>query len=139
MTTQEYLAQVRRTDAQIAAKEARIEELRAYARRIGSMHFENTKVRSSKCASNLCLDSILDKIDATVKQEEEALAVLGKQIGQVSAVIAELTDYDESLCLSLRYIKLLPWRAVADAMGLSQRQVARIHLRALEHIKIPTE
>ena len=101
----------------------RLSELEAYFRVIGKVNFD------MECCAP----------PEGMERAGEDMAVLGKQIGQVSAVIAELTDYDESLCLSLRYIKLLPWRAVADAMGLSQRQVARIHLRALEHIKIPTE
>ena len=48
-----------------------------------------------------------------------------------------LDDPNERLLLKLRYVEMLKWDDVAKRMGYTRRYTVKMHLRALEHVKIP--
>lgn len=59
-----------------------------------------------------------------------------KKYREVLAKVQEIVDEDERKILAYRYINLLKWRDIQEKLGMKERQVYRIHTRALKNLKI---
>ena len=59
-----------------------------------------------------------------------------KKYKEVSEKIQELSREDEKMVLIHRYINLLKWHDIQEKMNMKERQVYRLHMRALKNLKI---
>lgn len=133
MNTCDYLEQVRRLDAEIRFREDEIAALRTRADGVRSVRFGQTKIKSSGTDDRL--DAILDRIDGLIAEQREVVCRLQEKITEISYEITRLKDLDEAVCLTYRYVRLLPWSEIADAMGLSERHLRRIRDRGVRHLE----
>lgn len=79
-------------------------------------------------------DGVCALMDVCRDIEDEAQR-LRRIISETNAVIDRLTDASEREVLELRYLSGLKWEDVARRMMYDERQVRRIHVRALEHVQ----
>lgn len=75
----------------------------------------------------------LDRIERKI-QSERCHRI--KSYKAIKSCIDGLEDDRESDVLFYRYIKGLEWYQVAEVMEISERQIYRIHGKALAHMKI---
>lgn len=73
-------------------------------------------------------------MDICRDMEREAAALRG-YIREVQTILNRLTDVQEREVLELRYLNGLGWQDVADRMFMHERNVRRIHIKALEHVQ----
>ena len=132
METKEYLEQVRRLDAEIRFREDEITALRARADGITAVRCGQTKVKTSRADDRL--DAVLDLLDRQIAAQREAVCRMQEKITEISYEITKLENLDEVVCLTYRYIRLLPWQDVSDAMGISERHLRRIRDRGVAHL-----
>lgn len=59
-----------------------------------------------------------------------------KKCKEITDRIEELENEDEKDILMYRYIKLMGWDEICEGMGIAERQVYRIHSRALKNFKM---
>ncbi|MBQ6021041.1 MAG: hypothetical protein IJL26_12790 [Clostridia bacterium] len=133
MDTKEYLEQVRRLDAEIRFREDEITALRARADGITAVRCGQTKVKTSRIDDRL--DALLDLLDRQIAAQREAVCRMQEKITEISREITKLENLDEIVCLTYRYIRLLPWSEIVDAMGISERHLRRIRDRGLKHLE----
>lgn len=55
---------------------------------------------------------------------------------EITDRIEQLQDEDEKDVLMYRYVKLMKWEDICTEMGVSWKQVHRIHGKALNHFKL---
>ena len=58
---------------------------------------------------------------------------------QIVQQIKRMKSRNESDVLFYRYIKAMDWWDIAELMGFSERQIYRIHGKALAHFEIPKD
>ncbi|MEG2050905.1 MAG: DUF1492 domain-containing protein [Oscillospiraceae bacterium] len=73
-------------------------------------------------------NTIDDEIDSYVDIEKD-----------IRNAINEVQNRNEQLLLRLKYLEFLSLEKIAGRMGYSTKQVNRIHIEALNHIKIPKD
>lgn len=78
----------------------------------------------------------MDEMIRQLVQERYIRIVTYKGIAQQ---IKCMNSRNESDVLFYRYIRGLDWWEIAEKMGYSQRQVFRIHGKALKHFEIPKD
>ena len=66
---------------------------------------------------------------------EDQAQQLRETIRQTSEVIDRLSDPAEREVLELRYLSGLRWEEIGRKMIYDERQVRRIHVKALEHVQ----
>lgn len=59
-----------------------------------------------------------------------------KKCKEITDKIERLEDEDEKDILMYRYIKLLRWIDIQEKMGITERQIYRIHSGALKNFKL---
>ncbi|MBQ6165157.1 MAG: hypothetical protein IK118_06805 [Clostridia bacterium] len=132
METKEYLEQVKQLDAEIRFREDEIIVLRGRAEGITSAQNDRTKVKSSRAEDRL--DAVLDLLDRQIAAQREAVCRLNEKIVEISDEITKLDNLDEVMCLTYRFIRLLPWKDVSETMGISERHLQRICARGVAHL-----
>ena len=128
MTAREYLDQIRRLDQLINSKLTILSSLEASANRTtGTMESETVSHTRNVHALQDTIAKILDlkeevnaDIDCLVDLREEALHV-----------IQRLDDASCQTVLTLRYVWLKPWDAVAAALSYNLRSVYKVRDRAI--------
>ena len=79
---------------------------------------------------------------AAMTGAKEASVCFSDWADKTACVCAEIysaimsLEAEETLIMSLRYIEGLPWDVISSKCNLSQRQIFRIHQKALDHINM---
>ena len=87
-----------------------------------------------------------DPLQKAVEQMEALRELLGKRCqmlvrrhGQMAAAVGGLADEKLRGVLWMRYFEQLTWEEIGQRMGYEQRQIYRLHKKALGTVVIPTE
>ena len=136
MTPKQYLRQAYRLNELINSDLEELAQLKALSTSISSPNLSGmppSGTKSTEPSFVKCINKIVD-LEKIINDEIDKFVELKKEIREV---INNVPDPDERLVLRLRYIEFLKWEAVASSMGLSLKQVHRIHASALMNVKIP--
>ena len=136
MTAKQYLRQAYRLNELINSDLEELAQLKALSTSISSSNLSGMPPLSTKNTEPSfvrCINKIVD-LEKIINDEIDRFVELKKEIREV---INNVPDPDERLVLRLRYIEFLKWEAIASSMGLSLKQVHRIHASALMNVKIP--
>ena len=76
---------------------------------------------------------IAEMVD-TQKKYETAVQECKKKLAEIRLLINSLEDYQESLVLEMRYLCFENWQDIALKLNYEERQIYRIHGRALLHL-----
>ena len=137
MTTKEYLKQLYRLDGLINSDIAEVEQLKQLALSVPSPKLTGMPSGGHKKEAAFVspIQKIID-LEAYINSEIDRFVDLKKEIHDV---INQVPDNGQKLVLKCRYILFMKWEAVASEMGLSLKQVHRLHSEALKHIRIDTQ
>ena len=135
MNAKEYLNQAYRLNELIDSDAQELERLRELAGRIGGSNF-GERVQTSKNADTPFVKYLGDIIDMEGKLQRELceLVVLKKQI---LSALERMTNRDERLLLTYRYMDNVSWEEIAGSLSVSMRTVHRIHSAALQNFQVP--
>ena len=127
----EYLKRYEKTVRKMERSEIKIRELRLNkifptALNDGMPHAKNQSDLSGYVA-------LLDQEERVYKECKYQHIKICKEI---TDRIEQLDNEDEKDVLIFRYIELIKWHDIAVKMKVSQRQVHRIHSRALKNFKL---
>lgn len=137
MTAKEYLSGAYRLDELIKSYQRELASLKELSLSIGSQDTSKDAVCVSK-DNSASFTRIVDKIadlEAKINSEIERYISLKDEI---HSVIEKVENNDEKLCLRLRYIEYMSWSKISYQMKYDDRQVYRIHGKALEHVVLPS-
>lgn len=124
------------------------EYLKGYEKAVRQMERSELKMQEIRL-NKMCPSAIIDGIPhasnhtdlsgyaALIDQEEKRYMEYRyqriKKCKEITDRIEQLEDEDEKDILMYRYIKLMKWEDICMKIGLSWKQVHRIHTRALEN------
>ncbi len=133
MTAKQYLRQAYRLNELINSDLAELEQLRALSTSVSSPNLSGmpSGTRKQEAPFTRAVEKIID-LEKIIDAEIDRFVDLKKEI---RAVIFQVPDNSQKLCLKLRYIQFFKWEAVATEMGLSLKQVHRIHNDALKTVQ----
>lgn len=136
MTAKEYLSQGYRLEQRIKLAKMEIRELEELIGFPGSPGFEEhfNPNRQSDAPFVKTLMKIM-KMQEKVNDELSQLLELKKEL---KYVINQVSDKDEQLVLSYRYIYSWSWSQIGDEMYADERTVRRWHNKALAHVVVPS-
>jgi len=129
-------------------KKSYLRGYRMHGRRIKRIELENDEIWNLKmypCVNNDGMphgsgQGDLSSYAAELHEKEEMLYQEGveqvKAYKDISWRIQQLENEDERDVLFYRYIKGMNWWKIAESMQFSERQVFRIHGKALANLKI---
>ncbi|MCI8533070.1 MAG: hypothetical protein HFI18_11195 [Lachnospiraceae bacterium] len=128
----EYLQHYRKHVRRIRRIEEEIEELQAMklsisAKNDGMPHGSGQRDLSGYAAK-------LDQLERNLIRERCQRIESHEEI---SGQIENLDDENESDVLFYRYIKGMRWWEIAEKMGYTERNICRIHGKALVHFEVP--
>lgn len=121
---------------------------RNHGKRIKRIELEIEEIRNMKMYPSMNADGMphgsgqsdLSKYAAELQEKEDKLYHEGmeqiKTYNDISLRIKKLEDEDERDVLFYRYIKGMEFWEIAKIMDYCERQIHRIHGRALAHIKV---
>ena len=134
MIIREFLNEGRRAEELIESDIAELERLRALAYSIQAVT-GGERVRSSRrSAANFT--AVIEKIELVEERLNDEIDAYVDKKEEIRRVINSLTNADERLCLKLRYLDFCSWVDIAEKMAYSERQVYRLHDRAIAHIDV---
>lgn len=135
MTAKEYLMQAYRLNELIDSDTEELEHLRELAGRISGSNF-GERVQCSRNTEAPFVKYLSDIIEMEQKIHKELcqLVVLKKQ---VSGSIEKVSDREERLLLTYRYLNNCTWEEIAEKLHVSNRTVHRIHTSALKNFSVP--
>ena len=137
MTAKQYLNQAYRLEQRIRLHKERLEELRYLSGSVGSPDFgEHYNPNRATEAPFINTFYKIMELEESVSAELELLLELQVEI---QGVIDELSDMDERLVLTYRYLKNMSWSQIGDQLYVDERTVRRWHNRALSHVKLPPQ
>ena len=137
MTAKEYLQQAYRLNELIDSDVHELERLRDLAGRISSPNFGERV----QCSRNLdapfvkYLGDIME-MEEKIQKELCRLVVLKKQI---LAAMESVSDREERLLLTYRYLNNESWEQIAVDLSVSMSTVHRIHASALRNFPVPNQ
>ena len=129
-------------------KKSYLRGYRMHGRRIKRIELEIDEIRNLKMYPSVNNDGMphgseqgdLSSYAAELHEKEEMLYQEGveqvKAYKDISWRIQQLENEDERDVLFYRYIKGMNWWEIAESMQFSERQVFRIHGKALANLKI---
>lgn len=128
MTAKEYLMQAYRLNELIDSDTEELEHLRELAGRISGSDFSE-RVQCSRNTEPPFVKYLGDIIEMEQKIHKELcqLVVLKKQV----------SDREERLLLTYRYLNNCTWEEIAEKLHVSNRTVHRIHASALKNFSVP--
>lgn len=136
MTPKEYLKQAYRLDKRIDKEMLRLKELRelatsaqtvSYGERISSPN-RNTEAPFVKVLENSYL------LELHIEEQIDKFVDLKRQM---SDAIDELTNADQNLVLSYRYVHGWTWEQIAEELCADRSTVLRWHSKALKLFEVP--
>lgn len=129
-----YLDRYRRASGSARELERRIEMLRLDAMVPGQRAADAMPHGSG---GDKDLSDYVAKCDEYITSLIRKRAAVQSILVEVTSAIEELEDEEERQVLLYRYIHLMRWEDVADAMHVSLRSAFNLHGRALAHFRIP--
>lgn len=135
MTAKEYLMQAYRLNELINSDTEELEHLRELAGRISDSDFSE-RVQCSRNTEPPFVKYLGDIIEMEQKIHKELcqLVVLKKQ---VSGSIEKVSDREERLLLTYRYLNNCTLDKIVEKLHVSNRTVYRIHASALKNFFVP--
>lgn len=122
MRAREYLGGARDAERMLVAEMAEAAGLCALVRVAGAL--------AERCAAPQTAGA-RRQLEAACVRVERAVGELVDSKARVRGVVDLVRDPDERALLRLRYLSGMKWEEVARAMHYTERQVYRIHRRAL--------
>lgn len=137
MTAKEYLQQAYRLNELIDSDVHELERLRDLAGRISSPNF-GERVQSSRNLDAPFAKYLGDIMEMEEKIQKELcrLVVLKKQI---LSALENVTNREERLLLTYRYLDNESWEQIAVDLSVSMSTVHRIHASALRNFPVPNQ
>lgn len=137
MKAKEYLQQAYRLNELIDSDAHELERLRDLAGRISSPNF-GERVQSSRNLDAPFVKYLGDIMEMEEKIQKELcrLVVLKKQI---LAALENMSDREERLLLTYRYLNNESWEQIAVDLSVSMSTVHRIHASALRNFPVPNQ
>ena len=137
MTAKEYLQQAYRLNELIDSDAHELERLRDLAGRISSPNF-GERVQSSRNLDAPFVKYLGDIMEMEEKIQKELcrLVVLKKQI---LTALESVSDREERLLLTYRYLNNESWEQIAVDLSESMSTVHRIHASALRNFPVPNQ
>ena len=137
MTAKEYLQQAYRLNELIDSDVHELERLRDLAGRISSPNF-GERVQSSRNLDAPFVKYLGDIMEMEEKIQKELcrLVVLKKQI---LTALESVSDREERLLLTYRYLNNESWEQIAVDLSVSMSTVHRIHASALRNFPVPNQ
>ena len=134
MTVKQYLKQAYRLDALIDADLAELSELKQLALSVPSPSLSGMPSGGHKQQAPFVnpVQKIVD-LEAHINEEIDKFIDLKKEI---RGLTNQLSDNSQKLLLRYRYIHFMKWETIASKMGLSLRQVFKLHNEAVSQIKL---
>lgn len=126
----EYLRGYRRHGRRIKRIEAELEEIRSM-----KMHPSVNNDGTPHGSSQNDLSDYVSKLDELERELQQEGVEQVKKYKNIRSGIDELENESERDVLFYRYIKGLRWWEIANETGYTERQILRIHGKALEHLK----
>ena len=130
MTSKQYLSRAFWLRKKIAAKEVHLEELRTQAEK--STQLLTGMPRGSSTESSVeRLAVMIADLSWEIEQDELDLALYEAQIKKVVDTVEDPACFQ---VLTYRYLAFHTWTQISDEMHYSNRQVFRIHAKALRSV-----
>ena len=130
MTSKQYLSRAFWLRKKIAAKEVHLEELRTQAEK--STQILTGMPRGSSTESSVeRLAVMIADLSMEIELDELDLALYEAQIKKVIDSVKDPACFE---VLSYRYLAFHTWTQISDEMHYSNRQVFRIHAKALRSV-----
>lgn len=133
MTAKEYLNQAYRLNETINSNLRQIERVRDMATNITASISERVSGTPKEGGKARTIDKIVD-LQLKINAETDKLVDL---LAEIKAAIDSVSDADEKLLLTLRYVEFMKWEEIMDEMHFSETQVHRKHRTALNNFVIP--
>ena len=123
-----YLRQIKILDTKINRRMEQLSEIKSLATRVTSV-ITPDRVQTSGPGNNLenAMVRYLDIENEVKKTIDEYVETKNRIIKEIE----QLSDDRFISVLSMRYLDYLPWEDIADELYMSERQVFRIHGKAL--------
>ena len=130
MTSKQYLSRAFWLRKKIAAKEVHLEELRTQAEK--STQLLTGMPRGSSTESSVeRLAVMIADLSMEIELDELDLALYEAQIKKVIDAVQDPACFE---VLTYRYLAFHTWTQISDEMHYSNRQVFRIHAKALRSV-----
>lgn len=132
MTAKQYLNQAYRVYELIESNNRQIQRLRDMATNITVNLTE--RVKGGKPGGMAATVEKIVELESSIESDTNRWTEL---MIEIRTAVNQLTNADERLVLTLRYIEFKKWEDIEKIMHIDQRQVYRIHGRALKNIVVP--
>ena len=132
-------------------KKEYLRKYRTHVRRIHRINAEISELRSMKISPSLNNDGMphgnsqsdlsgyAAELDSMVQELIDERYCRIKDYQEIVGRIKKLKSENEKDVLFYRYIRGMDWWEIADKMKFSERQIFRIHGKALANFKIPKD
>ena len=134
-------------------KKEYLRNYRQHVRRINRINAEIAELRSMKLHPSMKPDDGMPhgsggqgdlsgyaaELDEMIRELIEERYLRIKTYQAIACQIKRMKSRNESDVLFYRYIKAMDWWDIAELMGFSERQIYRIHGKALVHFEIPKD
>lgn len=135
MTSKQFLQRLQFTESELAADRDELERLRQLSTSVPTMTFNGSGVHGTDPGDRTggFAAKILD-------YERRINEKLGKSVElrtEIYTTIEKLPTACDRLVLKYRYLSMMNWSEIADAMGISTRTAATYHKRALRSLDFP--
>lgn len=134
MTLTEFLNSCKKSEMLIESDLRELEQLRAMSTSLKSIN-TNERVRTSRSNEAEYVRTIEKICELENKINAEIDELVDKK-ELIRNIINSLDNIDERLCLKMRYIDFCSWAEIAERMAFSDRQIYRIHDRAIAHLSL---
>ena len=135
MTKKEYLSQAFYLDRKIKAKERQLEAIRCHAE-YSSPKTDGEFIKSRSVQSALEESAVkIIELENYVSNQIKELVRLKAEIEQV---IKSVGNIEYETVLEMRYLSFMDWKEISARMEYGGKYVFRVHGRALELIRLPS-
>lgn len=134
MTAREYLSQAFLLDRRIRAKERQLECMRVHAA------YATPEMTGMPKAGRRAVSYVEDSAVRMLELEQMIsgqIAELVRLRKEIAGVIQAVNSPEHEALLEMRYLSLMSWEQIADALDVGVRHVHKMHSRALDMIHFP--
>lgn len=131
MTAKEYLLQARYLDNRIASKREQIQNLNDLATKCTSTWSDMP--RSQPNGRSRMADCVVQIIDLENEISADMLELINLK-KEITETINKVDNIEYKTLLEKRYLCFITWEQISDDMGISLRNIYRIHGQALKEI-----
>jgi hypothetical protein len=132
MIAREYLSQAFLLDRRIRAKERQLECMRTHAA------YATPELTGMPKAGSRTVSHVEDAAVRMLELEQiirDQIAELVRLRKEIAGVIQAVNNPECEALLEMRYLSLMSWEQIADALGYHSKYVFDVHRRALEMIR----